>query len=80
MRKAEKCFNNAFKHFIKLGNAPGEAAVLRLVADVYIRVADRISAIRCRKRIVLLATHYDLPELGHDLESLTHIRQAAPRP
>jgi tetratricopeptide (TPR) repeat protein len=80
VRKAEKCFNNASEHFIKLGNAPGEAAVLRLLADVYIRVADRVSAIRCLERVVFLATHYDLPELGHDLESLTHIRQSAPRP
>ena len=32
VRKAEKCFNNASEHFIKLGNAPGEAAVLRSVS------------------------------------------------
>ena len=38
-------------------NAPGEAAVLRLLADVYIRVADRVSAIRCLERVVFLATH-----------------------
>ena len=35
LRKAERCLNNASEHFIKLGNAPGEAAVLRLLATVY---------------------------------------------
>jgi hypothetical protein len=80
LRKAEKCFNNASEHFIKLGNTPGEAALLRLLADVYIRVADRASAIRCLERVVFLATHYNLPELTRDQESLNHIRQSAPRP
>jgi tetratricopeptide (TPR) repeat protein len=80
VRKAEKCFNNASEHFIKLGNASGEAAVLRLLADVYIRVADRGSAIRCLERVVFLATHYNLPELTRDQVSLNHIRQSVPRP
>jgi tetratricopeptide (TPR) repeat protein len=80
VRKAEKCFNNASEHFIKLGNAAGEAAVLRLLANVYIRVADRVSAIRCLERVVFLATHFSLPELNRDLESLKHIRQSVPHP
>jgi tetratricopeptide (TPR) repeat protein len=80
LRKAEKCFNNASEHFIKLGNATGEAAVLRLLADVYIRVADRVSAIRCLERVIFLATHFNLPELNRDLESLNHIRPSVPRP
>jgi hypothetical protein len=54
--------------------------VLRLLADVYIHVADRVSAIRCLERVVFLATHYKLPELNHDLEALNHIRQSAARP
>jgi hypothetical protein len=29
---------------------------------------------------VFLATHYNLPELTRDLESLNHIRQSVPRP
>ena len=80
LRKAENCFNNASEHFIKLGNAPGEAAVLRLLADVYIHVADRVSAIRCLERVVFLATHYKLPELNRWTWKLEPIRLPAPRP
>jgi hypothetical protein len=54
--------------------------MLRLLADVYIRIADRVSAIRCLERVVFLATHFNLPELNCDLESLKYIRQSAPRP
>ncbi len=78
LRPAEKCFNNASEHFIKLGNAPGEAAVLRLLAAVYLRVADRVSAIRCLERVLFLATHFGLPELSRDRESLSLLRQSAP--
>ena len=78
LRPAEKCCNNASEHFIKLGNAPGEAAVLRLLADVYGRVADRVSAIRCLERVLFLATHYNLPELSRDLAALDQIRQSPP--
>ncbi len=33
--QAERCLNNASEHYIKLGNEPAEAAVLRLLATVY---------------------------------------------
>jgi len=45
--EAERCFNNASEHFIKLGNPAGEAAVLRELADLYEQRQDRVAAIRC---------------------------------
>jgi len=74
LRKAEKCFNNASEHFIKLGNPSGEAVVLRLLADIYVRVQDSVSAIRCLERAVSLDTHYSFSELGQDQDRLRQIR------
>ena len=34
LQQAERRLNNASERFIKLGQEPGEAAVLRLLADV----------------------------------------------
>ena len=35
LTRAERCLNNASEHYIKLGNEPAEAAVLRLLATMY---------------------------------------------
>ena len=53
--EAERCFNNATEHFIKLGNPSGEAAVLRELADLYEQRQDTIAAIRCVERLHHLA-------------------------
>ncbi|HRC44383.1 MAG TPA: hypothetical protein PLT27_10045, partial [Nitrospira sp.] len=47
--EAERCFNNASEHFIKLGNPAGEAAVLRELADLYEQRQDRVAAIRVER-------------------------------
>src|SRR5574342_504112 len=63
LTRAERCFNNASEHYIKLGNEPAEAAVLRLLATVYDSRRDSISARRCLERAVSLDQRYRLPEL-----------------
>jgi hypothetical protein len=76
--KAEKCLNNASEHFIKLGNEPGEAAVLRLLADLYEQTENRLSAIRCLERVVAVNSRYRLPQAQEDLDRLARLRE--PRP
>jgi hypothetical protein len=66
VRKAEACLNNATEHFIKLGNGPGEAGALRVLADVYLGREDRISELRCMERVVQLDQTYRLPQYEKD--------------
>ena len=65
-QSAEKCLNNASEHFIKLGNEPGGAAVLRLLADLYEQAGNEESAIRCLERVVLVDTRYGLFQYRQD--------------
>lgn len=78
--EAEKCLNNASEHFIKLGNEPGEAAVLRLLATLYERRGDRLSAIRCLERVVLIGTRYRLAQAAEDEARLVVLRRAQREP
>ena len=73
--QAEKCLNNASEHFIKLGNEPGEAATLRLLADVYEQTGNRLSALRCLERVVQVDTSYGLPQLQQDREWMVRLRE-----
>ena len=58
LNQAERCLNNASEHYIKLGNEPAEAAVLRLLATVYVTRQDLVSARRCLERVVSLDQRY----------------------
>lgn len=80
LRQAEKCLNNASEHFIKLGNPASEAAVLRLLAKLYIREQNPASAIRCLERTVSLDQHYRLPEFAGDTRLLAELRQSISHP
>ncbi|GKS58160.1 hypothetical protein YTPLAS18_16870 [Nitrospira sp.] len=71
---AERCLNNASEHFIKLGNEPSEAAVLRVLADLYERRADRMTALRCLERVVQIGLRYRLPHLADDRARLAQLR------
>ena len=81
--QAERSLNNASEHFIKLGNEPGVAAVLRLLAQLYEERADLPSALRCLERVVATDRRYHLPETEGDTARLTRMQtnwQAAQRP
>ncbi|HBH79334.1 MAG TPA: hypothetical protein DDY39_05855, partial [Nitrospira sp.] len=73
---AERCLNNASEHYIKLGNEPAEAAVLRYLATVYEARRDQTSARRCLDRVIALDQRYALPELQTDLSHLARLKQA----
>ncbi len=75
-RKAEACLNNATEHFIKLGNGPGEAGALRLLADVYLERGDRISELRCLERVVQIDQTYRLPQYEEDRQRCAKLRQS----
>ena len=77
LTRAERCLNNASEHYIKLGNEPAEAAVLRLLATVYDTRRDLVSARRCLERVVSLDLRYRLPELHTDSASLAKLKQSA---
>lgn len=72
--EAERCFNNASEHFIKLGNEVGEAACLRLLADIYRQRENLVAAIRCLERAVFIDTRYRLPTLSEDDRLLEELR------
>lgn len=74
LQQAERCLNNASEHFIKLGQEPSEAAVLRLLADIYETRRDHVSALRCLERAVHVDRRYQLPEIDNDQKRLTLIR------
>jgi tetratricopeptide (TPR) repeat protein len=74
-RQAEGCLNNASEHFIKLGNEPSEAAVLRVLAELYKKKNDTISAIRCLERTIQIDIRYQLPEQSNDFSQLTQLRK-----
>jgi hypothetical protein len=74
--RAERCLNNASEHYIKLGNEPAEASVLRLLATLYDTRQDLVSARRCLERVVFLDLRYTLPELQTDSASLTKLNRA----
>jgi Tetratricopeptide repeat len=78
LENAERCLNNGSEHYIKLGAEAGEAAVLRLLADVYRRRGDRLSAIRCLERTVMIDARYKLRESTRDSEELTRLRAEPP--
>ena len=71
--KAERCLNNASEHYIKLGNEPAEAAVLRLLATIYEARHDRVSARRCLERVVSLDLRYKLSESQADSAHLARL-------
>ena len=72
--EAERCFNNASEHFIKLGNPTGEAAVLRELADLYEQRKDTIAAIRCVERLHHLALGTGRSPAAADRERLARLR------
>ena len=74
LRQAEKCLNNACEHFIKLGQPAGEAAALRLLADLYEQTGELQNAIRCLERVLLQATRYGVPHGEDDRRRLAHWR------
>jgi tetratricopeptide (TPR) repeat protein len=75
--KAERCLNNASEHYIKLGNEPAEAAVLRWLATIYETRRDLVSAKRCLDRVVALDQRYTLPELQTDSVRLAKLNHTA---
>ena len=77
LTRAERCLNNASEHYIKLGNEPAEAAVLRLLATVYGTRQDLVSAGRCLERMVSLDLRYTLPERQTDSAYLAKLKQSS---
>ena len=59
--------------FVDLGFDPAEAAVLRLLATVYSRRRDLVSARRCLERVIALDQRYRLPELQADSAHLAEL-------
>jgi hypothetical protein len=74
LENAERCLNNGSEHYIKLGTEAGEAAVLRLLADLYRRRGDNLSAIRCLERTVLIDAKYNLVESPRDAQELARLK------
>jgi tetratricopeptide (TPR) repeat protein len=74
LQKAEACLNNATEHFTKLGHGAGEAGALRLLADVYTKREDHISALRCMERVVQIDQTYRLPQYEEDRQRLARLR------
>ena len=74
LRQAEKCLNNACEHFIKLGQPAGEAAALRLLAELYERTGELQNAIRCLERVLLQVTRYGVPHEEDDRRRLARLR------
>ncbi|NOT97106.1 MAG: hypothetical protein HOP00_12475, partial [Nitrospira sp.] len=74
---AERCLNNASEHYIKLGNEPAEAAVLRLLASLYDTRRDLISARRCLERVISLDQRYGLSELSTDSAHLSTLKRSS---
>lgn len=70
---AERSLNNAWEHYIKLGNEPAQAAVLRHLAGVYDALQDPVSARRCLERVVAIDSRYHLPEFHTDNQRLASI-------
>ena len=77
LQQAERCLNNASEHFIKLGQEPSEAAVLRLLTDIYETRRDCVSALRCLERAVQVDGRYHLPEIENDQNRLARLRAEA---
>jgi tetratricopeptide (TPR) repeat protein len=75
--EAERCLNNASEHFIKLGDEPGEAGALRLLADLYEQRGDVGSAVRCIEHVVQIARRYTLPQRPTDEARLLRLQNAA---
>ncbi|MCA9476968.1 MAG: tetratricopeptide repeat protein, partial [Nitrospira sp.] len=75
LKKAEACLNNSTEHFIKLGNAHGEAGALRLLADLYWRQGDRISSTRCLERVIQIDVTYRLPHYDGDRQRLEEVQR-----
>jgi hypothetical protein len=77
LASAEGCLNNGSEHYIKLGAEVGEAAVLRVLAELYNRRGDLVSAVRCLERTVRIATTYALPDLPRDSHELDRLKGLA---
>lgn len=77
LQQAERCLNNASEHFIKLGQEPSEAAVLRLLADIYETRRDYVSALRCMERALQVDRRYRLPETENDQQRLACLHTEA---
>jgi tetratricopeptide (TPR) repeat protein len=71
---AERCLNNGSEHYVKLGAEAGEAAVLRLLADVYRRRGDLSSAIRCLERTLQIDAKYNLMDAPRDAAALARLK------
>ena len=54
---------------------PAEAAVLRLLADLYVQSVNTESAIRCLERVVLLDARYGLSQHSSDMANLERLVQ-----
>ena len=78
--EAERCFNNASEHFIKLGNEAGEAACLRMFADIYRQRGSLLAAVRCLERVVSVDSRYQLPSLREDGTALDSLLRQELRP
>jgi tetratricopeptide (TPR) repeat protein len=74
-QKAEACLNNATEHFTKLGDGPGEAGALRLLADVYLDRGDQVSALRCLERVIQIDQTYRLPQYEDDRQRYLSLHQ-----
>ena len=54
--------------------AQAAAAPALMLADVYRRKGDRLSAIRCLERTIQIDARYNLKESSRDSEALTRLR------
>jgi hypothetical protein len=74
--EAERCLNNASEHFVKLGHPQGEAAVLRLLADLYECRNDALSALRCLERLPVVLRSFGASLSSADQDRLSRLRKA----
>ena len=51
---------------MKLANKPGEAGALRLLAYVYRKRGDTVSALRCIEQVIEIDQCYSLPQYNED--------------
>jgi pyridoxal biosynthesis lyase PdxS len=73
--EAERCLNNASEHFVKLGQPQGEAAVLRLLADLYEHRRDSLSAIRSLERLMVVLQSFGETPTSADQDRLMRLRK-----
>ena len=78
--QAERCLNNASEHFIKLGQETNEAAVLRLLGELYQGRGDGQAARRCWERVLQIDLRYQLPQYEEDRHILTELTNEQKKP